>query len=133
MAKGKERLISADSHVAIRDDAVIRHLASKHHEAYQQARMEYIQRMLKKAKKKGSDEVQLPIQSGDRPWEAAGRPGEHDPVERLKDMDIDGVEAEVLYSDVEAGISFNNMVDGGRRAAFEAFNNAALEFASHDP
>ncbi len=29
-----ERILSADSHVAIRDDAVLRHLEKKHHSAY---------------------------------------------------------------------------------------------------
>jgi predicted TIM-barrel fold metal-dependent hydrolase len=129
-----ERILSADSHVAIRDDAVLRHLPQKYHDAYGQARMAYIQRLMARAKPKpGEEGGGLPIGSQERPWEAAGRPGEHDPVERLKDMDTDGVEAEVLYSDVEAGVSFNSMEDGGRVAAFRAFNDAALEFASHDP
>ena len=112
---------------------MLRHLASKHHDAYQQARMAYIQRTIAKAKPKQGTGGGLPIQSQDRPWEAAGRAGEHDSVERLKDMDTDGVEAEVLYSDVEAGVSFNDMPGGARRAAFQAFNDAALEFASRDP
>jgi predicted TIM-barrel fold metal-dependent hydrolase len=126
-----ERIISADSHVAIRDDAVLEHLSTKYHEGYKQSRMEYIQRMMARAKRKGSDE--LLIGAGDKPWEAAGRPGEYDPTERLKDMDTDGVEAEVLYSDVEAGVCFNTMTDGGRLAAFRAFNDAALAFSSADP
>ena len=127
----KERIISADSHVGIRDDAVLTHLPSKHHDDYKQARMEYIQRLMARAKRKGSNE--LPIGSQDKPWEAANRPGEFDPIERLKDMDTDGVEAEVLYSDIEAGAAFNAMKHGGRLAAFRAFNDAALEFASADP
>ena len=126
-----ERIISADSHVGIRDDAVLRHLPTKHHDAYKQARMEYIGRLMARAKRKGSDE--LPVSSQDKPWEAADRPGEYDPIKRLEDMDTDGVEAEVLYSDIEAGAGFNAIEDGGRLAAFRAFNDAALEFASADP
>ena len=126
----KERIISADSHVAIQDASVISHLQEKYHEDYKKARMEYMQRMLKKVKKPGQE---IPVMSQDRPWEAAGRPGEHDPVERLKDMDIDQVEAEVLYTDVEVGTGYYNMADGGRLAAFQAFNNAALGFAARDP
>ena len=130
-AVATERIISADSHVAIRENAVLAHLAKRHHEAYQRARMEYLTRLMKRAKPKqgGGD---LPISSGERPWEAAGRPGEHDPVARLEDMDLDGVEAEVLYSDVEAGAAFNGMEGDGRREAFRAFNDAALAFASTD-
>ena len=127
----KERIISADSHVAIRDDAVLRQLPEKHHEAYKQARQEYVMGMVKRLQQ--GEGGGLPISGADRPWEAAGRPGEIDPVERLKDMDIDGVEAEVLYSDVECGAALRNMSNGGRAAAFRAFNDAALEFASADP
>lgn len=126
-----ERIISADSHVGIRDDAVLGHLAAKHHDAYKQARLQYIQRLMARAKRKGSEG--LPVSSQEKPWEAADRPGEYDPIERLKDMDTDEVEAEVLYSDIEAGVGFNEIADGGRLAAFRAFNDAALEFASADP
>lgn len=125
-----ERIISADSHVAIRDASVLEHLEKRHHEAYQQARMEYLRRLMARAKAKDGA---LPIQSAERPWEAAGRPGEHDAAERLKDMDIDGVQAEVLYSDVEAGVAFNSLAGEARIAAFRAFNDAALAFASADP
>jgi len=127
-----ERIISADSHVGIRDDAVLAHLPAQHREGYQQARMAHAQRLLARARKKGAG-GELPIASADKPWAAAGRPGEFDPIERLKDMDTDGVEAEVLYSDIEAGASFHQMKAGGRLAAFRAFNDAALEFASADP
>jgi hypothetical protein len=34
----KQRIISADSRVSIRDEAVLGHLASRHHEGYRQAR-----------------------------------------------------------------------------------------------
>ncbi|MFQ5512863.1 MAG: amidohydrolase family protein [Myxococcota bacterium] len=131
----KERILSADSHVRILDDAVLGHLASRHHEAYKQARLEYIARMIKKAKRKpGSGEAQSPEEIWrQQPWEAANRKGEYDPAERIKDMDIDGVEAEVLYTDPEAGVAYNGMPNGGRLAAFQAFNNAALDFARHDP
>ena len=134
----RERILSADSHVAIREEAVLAHLASKYHDAYREARAEAGARMAKKAKPRpGADGKPregsgLPVQGADRPWEAAGRAGEYDPHERLKDMDLDGVEAEVLYSDVEAGMSFASLQDGGRLAAFQAFNDAALDFASVD-
>ncbi len=128
----KERIISADSHVRIADAAVLGHLEKRYHEAYQKARMDYVMRMMQRARPKEA-EGGLPISSGERPWEAAGRPGESDADERLKDMDIDHVEAEVLYSDVDAGVGFNGIGDGGRVAAFRAFNNAALDFASADP
>jgi predicted TIM-barrel fold metal-dependent hydrolase len=126
----KERIISADSHVAIRDDAVLRQLASKFHEDYRNARQRHMAELAKRMKKKPGQQASMPSQ--DQPWQAAGRKGEYDPIERLKDMDIDRVDAEVLYCDVLCGTSFYGMQNGGRAAAFEAFNNAALEFSSHD-
>ncbi|MAE94427.1 MAG: hypothetical protein CL910_07190 [Deltaproteobacteria bacterium] len=128
----RERIISADSHVTIRDEAVLEHLARKYHGAYQEARTAHLMRMAKRARRDESDEG-LPIAQAERPWEAAGRPGEHDSAERLKDMDIDGIEAELLYSDIEAGSAFNGLEEGGRLAAFRAFNDAALGFAAADP
>jgi predicted TIM-barrel fold metal-dependent hydrolase len=125
-----ERIISADSHVAILDDAVLRQLPAKFHDAYKGAKQAYIMGMMKRLAGEGG---KLPISQTERPWEAAGRPGEYDPKARLEDMNTDAVEAEVLYSDVECGVAFNSMTDGGRVAAFRAFNDAAIEFASADP
>ena len=74
----------------------------------------------------------MPNMGAGAPWEAAGREGEHDPIERLKDMDTDGVDAEVLYmgSGGEAfyGVPREYLVD-----VFRAHNTAAIEFASVDP
>ena len=127
-----ERIISADSHVAIQNEAVLERLPAKYHEAYQKAQVEFALDLAKRIKPEESDSG-VPIAQEKRPWQAAGRAGEHDPIERLKDMDTDGVEAEVLYSDVMGGVAFNNIPDGGRLAAFRAFNDAALEFAATDP
>ncbi len=43
----KERIISADSHVTIRDEAVLGHLAKKHQVAYGSARAVAAARMAK--------------------------------------------------------------------------------------
>lgn len=126
----KERIISADSHVAIRDEAVLSHLASKFHQHYKEARARHMAEMAKRMKRKPGHKNAMPSQ--EQPWEAAGRKGEYDPIERLKDMDTDRVDAEVLYCDVLCGSSYYAMPNGGRAAAFEAFNNAALDFAAHD-
>ncbi len=129
-----ERILSADSHVRITDPAVLGHLPAQYHEDYQKARMEYFARMARKAKPKPGKEQKTPEEMWkEQPWEAANRPGEYDPVARIQDMDIDRVKAEVLYTDVECGVGYYAMGDGGRLAAFQAFNNAALEFANHDP
>jgi len=64
---------------------------------------------------------------------AAGRLGEWDPVERLKDMDIDGVDAEVLYTDTAAGSRYYSLPPDACLSVFQAVNSSALEFASVDP
>ncbi len=129
-----ERIISADSHVAIRDEAVLAFLPAKHHEEFRRCRAELAAAYAKRARgKAGPANTAGTNPSQEARWKAAGRRGEWDPVARLADMDLDGVEAEVLYCEVGAGASFFGLRDGGREAAFQAFSNAALDFASRDP
>lgn len=127
---GAERIISADSHVAIQEEAILAHLASRHHEGYKRARGVFMAEMARRMKKKPGASA---MPSAEQPWEAAGRRGEYDPAARLEDMDTDRVEAEVLYTDVLCGTPFYSMEEGGRAAYFRAFNAAALDFAAHDP
>src|ERR1700692_1985582 len=91
-----ELLISADSHVKMSHEQVKAHLASKHHLAYDQAAGAYEARMRRgtgAANRAGA--VQVAASNA-----VFARPGYWDPVERLKDMDKDGVATEVLYSEV---------------------------------
>jgi len=60
------------------------------------------------------------------------RPGYWDPAERLKDMDSDGVEVEVLYSEVSA-FRYLSDVEDGVAEAVRGFNDALHAFASVDP
>ena len=60
------------------------------------------------------------------------RPSGWDPVERLKDQDIDGVEAEVLYTTL--GMSLFGLDDAEfQQACFGAYNDWVSEFCRHDP
>jgi predicted TIM-barrel fold metal-dependent hydrolase len=127
----RERIISADSHVLIQDDAVLAQLASKYHEDYRAARLAFMQQMAKRMKKPPGSKNMMPSQ--DQPWEAAGRKGEWDPAARIADMDIDRVDAEILYTDVMVGAAYYEMDPEARIAAFRAYNDAALAFASSDP
>ena len=62
----------------------------------------------------------------------AARPSGWDPVERLKDQDLDGVAAEVLYSTL--GIALFNMPDIELQiACLRAYNDWLAEFCAHDP
>ena len=128
----REQIISADSHVLIKDEVVLEHLESRYHSDYQNARLAFMTKMAGRMKKKPGAESLMPSQ--EQPWEAAGRSGEYDPAERLKDMDTDQVDAEVLYTDVMVGSAYYDL--GARcatLACFQAYNDAAIEFASRDP
>jgi predicted TIM-barrel fold metal-dependent hydrolase len=62
----------------------------------------------------------------------AARPSGWDPVERIKDQDVDGVEAEVLYTTL--GMPLFGLDDGElQRACFRAYNDWVAEFTSHNP
>ncbi len=62
----------------------------------------------------------------------AARPSGWDPVERLKDQDLDGVRAEVLYCSL--GMPLFRLPDAGLQAAcFKAYNDWLAEFASCNP
>jgi hypothetical protein len=92
----RERLVSADSHVTVTHDAVKANLASKFHEDYDAA----------VAAVGGGVAVRQGMNSMPRGFEgvrhAIGRAGNHDPIERLKDMDQDGVDVEVCYCEFSA-------------------------------
>ena len=60
------------------------------------------------------------------------RPGYWDPVERLKDMDTDGVATEVLYTEVSAFRYLSDITEGVAEA-IRAFNDTLYEFSQKDP
>ncbi len=62
----------------------------------------------------------------------AARPSGWDPVERLKDQDLDGVVAEVLYSSL--GIALFNMKNVElQQACLRVYNDWLAEFCAHNP
>ena len=62
----------------------------------------------------------------------AARPSGWDPIERIKDQDIDGVHAEVLYTTL--GMTLFGLHDADlQRACFKAYNDWLAEFCSHNP
>ena len=67
----------------------------------------------------------------DKGYEAA-RPSGWDPVERIKDQEIDGVEAEVLYTTL--GMPLFGLPNADlQRACFRTYNDWVAEFCSHSP
>src|SRR6266436_1557590 len=77
---------------------------------------------------KSGDELKEHLTKG---YEAA-RPSGWDPAERLKDQDVDGVEAEVLYTTL--GMRLFSLEDAAlQRACFRAYNDWLAEFCSFNP
>jgi predicted TIM-barrel fold metal-dependent hydrolase len=73
----------------------------------------------------------MPTLGTGAPWRAAGRPGGYDPLQRLKDMETDGVDAEILYVGNGGAAYYELGVD--HVEAFRAANSSAIEWASVDP
>jgi predicted TIM-barrel fold metal-dependent hydrolase len=123
----QERLISADAHVQVEHADVKAHLATKHHADYDRALMRFASSMkgwnAKRANQAMMAEYSHPAQ---------GRPGHSHAVDRLADMDVDGVDAEVCFSEV-SGFRYLYLLEDGGPAATRAFNEALGDFASADP
>ena len=119
------RLISADSHVAVSLDAIRERVPAALHEAFDDAIAEQarIDAELRKGKQLSLDDFDM---------EAMRDPGYRDPVARLAAMDRDGVDAEVLYSEVSAFRAFG-LVRGDWRPISRAFSDHLSDFAAHDP
>jgi predicted TIM-barrel fold metal-dependent hydrolase len=136
-----ERLISADDHVDLNHDQVKKHLAARYHDPYDQALAEF--RAAMKAtvandanerwrEQQGLEAGSGPGMGGNRSHAAFGRLGHTDALERLKDMDADGVEASSTYCEVSA-FRYLYMIKDGWKESTRAFNTALQEFASADP
>jgi predicted TIM-barrel fold metal-dependent hydrolase len=63
---------------------------------------------------------------------AVCRPGSWDPAERLKDMDLDGLQAEIFYCGFGMSL-FSHPDDEFQREAHRAYNDWAFEYASYAP
>ena len=119
------KLISADSHVAVRLGDIRQRVPSSLHEAFDDAVA---------AQSQIDDELRggRKMSLGDFDLEAVRDPGYYEPVARLAAMDRDGVQAEVLYSEVSAFRAFG-LVRGDWRPISRAFTDHLLDFAAHDP
>lgn len=123
-----ERVVSADSHVAISQDQIKAHLATKFHEAYDTAQQEFAAAMAANmAQAKVNTDAMKRNQHA-----AFTRPGYGDGAARLADMTADGVDVEVIYSEVSAFRYIRNMTVGATEAT-RAFNDVLTEFAAADP
>ena len=137
----RHRIISADSHATIPQQYLLDTLPKKYHQAVKEAapatpRAGPVSAGAKQTKAQIESELaerarrKAVSQGGDRPL---GRAGGSDPVERIKDMDIDGVEAEVLHC-VVGGAHVGVNSDATMRAEFvHAENEARRAWCATDP
>jgi uncharacterized protein len=121
------RLISADSHVAVSQEQIKGHLATRWHAAYDAAQQAFAARMSAAGAGRANTDAMR-----QNPHAAFTRPGYGDGAERLKDMDIDGVDVEVVYSEVSAFRYLGDMTEGTVEAT-RAFNDVLAEYAAADP
>lgn len=125
-----QKIISADSHVSVQHDQVKANLAGRLHGDYDKAVAAFYEWFLggglggaaARANRAGLDTYNRAI----------GRPGNSDPKARLADMDLDGVDVEVMYCELSA-YRYLYMVEGGAEEATRAFNDTLHQFASEDP
>ncbi|HEV2368652.1 MAG TPA: amidohydrolase family protein [Acidimicrobiales bacterium] len=121
-----DRIISSDSHVTVKHGQVREHLASKYHDDYNSAVQRFFAEFL------GGGAAKANQGAMKFPGRALGRPGTYDPVERMKDMDIDGVHTEVMYCELSA-YRYLYMMERGRFEATRAFNDTLRDFSDANP
>jgi predicted TIM-barrel fold metal-dependent hydrolase len=119
------KLISADSHVRVKLEAVKDVLPQTLREAFDDA---IARQASSDMDLKGGREMDL----SDWDMEAFGDPGYWDPEARLAAMDRDGVQAEVLYSEVSAFRHFG-LIKGDWKSISRAFTDYLSDFAAVDP
>ncbi len=119
------RLISADSHVKVSLEDTRARVPAALRDAFDDAIA--LQAAQDKELRGGRT-----LDMSDWDMEAFRDPGYSDPTARLAAMDRDGVQAEVLYSEVSAFRSFG-LVKGDWRPISRAFTDLLSDFASVDP
>jgi predicted TIM-barrel fold metal-dependent hydrolase len=121
----RSRLISADSHVAVGLDVIRERIPSTLQSAFDEA-------IAQQAREEEERRAGRKLSLDDWDMEAFRDPGYRDPVARLAAMDRDGVDAEVIYSEVSAFRAYG-LVPGDWRPISRAFTDHLEEFAAHDP
>jgi predicted TIM-barrel fold metal-dependent hydrolase len=124
-APTQQRLISADSHVLVRPDDVKARLPQRVIPQYEDALA--VQGAAASAQRAGQV-----LTLDDFDMEGSRSPGYFDASARLHDMDRDGVDVEVLYSELSSFRHFHLVGDEWRVVA-RAFNDHLAEFAAVDP
>ncbi len=123
----RERLISCDSHVAFTDEWVKARLPARLHSVWDEAGRKMEAKVL---------ELQHGFKLDFRDMidmEAAADPGHFEPHGKLKAMDRDGVEAEVIFPEVGgAKLCTPELMGDDWKEALKGFNEGMADFASVD-
>lgn len=135
----KYGVISVDSHITITNEALLRHVPSN----IKESASEFL--TANSGNPIGSSGTEQKVRE-DWMWPALGRVGQRDPEERLKDMDLDGIDVEVLYTQGDAysmPAGDPPAVDGmrllrypdqdARMPMIEAYNSALSEWIAASP
>ena len=126
----REPLISVDSHVYFTDDWVKERLSAKLKKVWDEAvakNAKYEAEVLRGGQPQLQTEDFIDL-------EAATDPGYKDPAGKLKAMDRDGVEAEVIFPEVGgAKLCKPELMGDDWMGALSGFNDAMGDFAAHDP
>ena len=120
------RLFSADSHCVITTDQVKNHLASRFHQEWDDGLARFDAKLTEL-----QDGQQLELEDF-VDLEAARHPGYFDSAERLKAMDADGVQCEVMYSEFDFTSKVYEIGENWKECA-TAYNDSLYEFARIDP
>jgi predicted TIM-barrel fold metal-dependent hydrolase len=132
-----EYLISVDGHAQVSHDAVKANLATKFHPAYDEALGAFGKRMMERMTANNNAAW---AQKSDRAIKESSnsfrlrnmqREGHKEPLARLKDMDEDGVAAEIIYCEVSGFRYLYDLREGAYEATM-AFNDAMHQFGEPD-
>ncbi len=88
-------VISADSHMTITNEKFLPHVPKEHRAAAKEFLAAHTGNPIGSSGTAQASEAE-------RFWPAMGRVGQYDPVERMKDMDLDGIDVEILYTQGDA-------------------------------
>ena len=124
----RERLISCDSHVAFTDEWMKARLASRLHPVWDKAvatLRDKEDRLRKGFKIDFRDMIDM---------DAASDPGHFEPEGKLKAMDRDGVEAEVIFPEVGgAKVCTPELMGDDWMECLKGYNQGMADFAAYNP
>jgi uncharacterized protein len=129
-AVATERLVSADSHVHFTDDWVKARLPARLHGVWDEAGKKMA---AYEASELRRGQRQLQLEDFVDP-EAAKDPGHFEPNAKLRAMDRDGVQAEVIFPEVGgAKYCTPGLMGSDWKEALQGYNDGMADFAAIDP